>query len=382
MHGGMEQTSMRLDLRSLARGLRRFWRWWMSELTALVPRPLKERIGRLFATLEIVTDGSTLAVSHRQGGEGRQVAEVAHAGRDPQAVAAELRALVEGIDGTYDRLVLVVAPERTLHRRFAMPSAARDSLREAVGYDIDRQTPFTEDQVYFAVEEVDVRPEDEITVRLAVVRRADVDSALEVLWAAGLLPDRIRAGNSGDAAADLEVPAARMRSGILWPRATALLAGLAIALFGAAILLPLSRVENEFAQVEAEMGTARAAAVRVERLRREMLALAEAEGRLFERKREEPMVLTLLAEVTAAVPDSAFLLEFGFDGREVSLSGFADAASDAIAWIEGAPHLRGARFLSPVMQDQRLGRERFSMAAERVAAAPAADAGEGKGTAP
>ncbi len=374
---------MRFDRRALIRLLLRLWRWWRRELAALVPRPLKARIARLFASLEIVTDGSALGIFHRRGEERRRLAEIVLAGRAPGAVAAELRALVEGAEGAYDRLVLLIAPERTLHRRVSMPAAARDSLREAVGYDIDRQTPFTEDQVYFAVEELAVTPhEEEIGVHLAVVRRADVDAALEVLRAAGLMPDRIRVGGRGGAPADLDVPAAKARRGVLWPRATALLAALAILLFGAAIYLPLARVDAEFAQVEAGMRTARAAAARVERLHREMQALTEAEARLFERKRDEPMVLTLLAEVTAAVPDDAFLIEFGFDGREVRLSGYAETASDAIAWIEGAPHLQGARFLSPVMQDQRLGRERFSMAAERVAAAPAEDVAEGEGAAP
>ncbi|RMD89917.1 MAG: hypothetical protein D6807_02750 [Alphaproteobacteria bacterium] len=354
---------MELDWSQLVDLLRRFWRWWMSNLAALVPAALARRVRRLFAILEIETDGSRVRLRHRHGDTVRELGTVAFAQRTGDAVATELRSLLAAADGYYDRSFLRVAPSRVLSRTIRVPAAARHSLAEAIGYDIDRQTPFGEDQVYFTVTPLSGSGvEGEIAVRLEVVRRTDIDEPLAFLAAAGIRPDRIVAGEGGGR---LPLPAAMARKGQSWRGVAGVLAlGAAVAFFLAAYL-PVARVNEDLARVEAESARTRAAAARVESLRREMQALADAESRLLARKAREPMALALLAEVTAAIPDTAFLIEFGADGTGVTLSGYAEKASDAISWIEGTEHLGGARFLSPVMQDQRLGRERFSLAAER-----------------
>ncbi|MFQ5348001.1 MAG: PilN domain-containing protein [Rhodothalassiaceae bacterium] len=359
----MGQDEMQLDWSQLVDLLRRFWRWWMAGLAALVPAALARRVRRLFAILEIETDGSRVQLRHRHGDMVRELGTVAFADRARDAVAAELGSLLAAADGYYDRSLLCVAPSRVLSRTVRVPAAARHSLAEAVGYDIDRQTPFGEDQVYFTVEPIPgAAGEGEILARLEVVRRSDIDEPLAILAAAGIRPDRIVAGDAGGR---LPLPAAAARERKSRRRLAGILAlGAAVAFFLAAYL-PVARVNEDLARIEAESARTRAAAQRVESLRREMQALAEAESRLLERKAHEPMALTLLAEVTAAIPDSAFLIEFGADEVRVTFSGYAEKASDAISWIEGTEHLGGARFLSPVMQDQRLGRERFSLAAER-----------------
>lgn len=356
MAGGMTIDSFRL--KRLATDA---WCWWRGEIAALIPAGLAGLVRRLDHVLLVTARGENLALAHISETGRRELGELALDGLDKRTAALELRALVGAAEGRHDRVVLALDPVQSLRRTLRLPLAARDTPGESVGYDLDRQTPFRADQVFFGVlpGKVDHKA-GEFEVELELVRREGAEHLLAILAAAGLEVDRIETRPEGP---DLLPAGQRAQGGLLYPRLTALAAGLALVLAFAAWWLPLTRVEAALEATQSLERAARAEAMEVDRLRHEVSLIAERQAELFRRKREEPMLLGLLAEITRALPDTAFLIEFGYDGREVTLSGYADRASNAIGWIEGVEHLSGARFLAPVTQDQRVGRERFTLAA-------------------
>lgn len=350
-----------IDIHRLMRLAREAWRWWRDGILALLPAGLATAARRLDHLLLVAARDGNLGLAHVTERGRRELGEVTLDGLDDRTAGLELRATVEAAEGSFDRVVLALDPARVLRRRLRLPMAARDTLVESVGYDLDRRTPFRADQVYYGVVPLGVdAAAGEIEVELELVRREDAGRLVAVLRAAGLEVDRIETRPDGP---DLLPAGERAVPGLLYPRLTALAGGLVLVLAWAAWWLPLSRVEAEAAATRQLERVARAEALEVDRLREEVARIANRQADLFRRKGGEPMLIGLLAEVTQALPDTAFLIEFGYDGREVTLSGYADRASNAIGWIEGAEHLSGARFLAPVTQDQRIGRERFTLAA-------------------
>lgn len=345
------------------------WRWWTGELRACLPARLRDAPARLRRVLEAVVNGDRLTLAVRRGSHRRELGEVPLTPEDPAAAGPAIREQLRQARGSYDVLVLRVTGERALRRRTRLPLAARDNLDEALGYDMDRQTPFAEDEVYYGAREIGIdRHGGWVEAELEVIRRDDVDPALDALRAAGLQVDRVEASSGGGA--NLLPPDQRPAPGGMPRRMSGLLAVVAVALAVTAGYLPLHHLNNELTAVERRVAAARSAANQVETLRQELAALRAREARIFERKRAEPMALALLDEVTRAMPDGTFAIDLSLDGGEVQVTGYSDKASDLISKLEAAPHLTETRFRSPVTQDQRVGAERYNVAAKVTTAAP------------
>lgn len=358
---------MRLGGVSLDGMIRSFLRWWGGELRALAPQRVTSALAGIRRVLELRVAGDTLRVGLRRGERTRALGEVPLLGDDPRTVGRTLENLLHEWRGGYDTLVLLIPGDRALRRRTRLPLAARDTLDEAIGYDIDRQTPFGEDEIYYGAREIGVdRAGGWVEAELEVVRRSDVDPALDAIHAAGLQPDRLEidAGHG----ANLLPPEQRRETGRLLPRATAVLALTVLALGGTLAYLPLNDLQRELDTVERHVTAARRAAAEVQSLRDTLDALKAREAQLAERKREEPMALAMLAEVTRALPANSFAVKLSYDREEIALTGFSGKASALIAQLEETPNLSQVKFRSPVTQDNRLNAERFNIEAKVQAA--------------
>jgi len=354
---------MQVDLARTAGYGRAAWRWWTGELVAMMPEPLRAAWARSRRDLEIAFDGTHLRPRLLAKGQTRELGEVPLPESDPQTAAAALKALLREDDDetAYDRLVLRIDESRLLRRRLALPLAARADLAEALGYDIDRQTPFSPEEVYFAVAEHALdREAGQVTVDFVLVRRDDLDPVLASLRRAGLRLDRIEGTAGGPALAPEQ---AAWASRILWPRVTAGLTAAALVLAVIAAALPLSRVEARMEAVRGEIAEAREAATEAQSLREDIEALRQREDKLLQRKQSEPRVVGLLASLTEAMPEGAFVTELTYEDDELTMTGYARRASDVLGAVERSDAFSSARFLSPVTRDQRLERERFSLSA-------------------
>ena len=92
---------------------------------------------------------------------------------DALANSPVLRALIAA---GRDQVRLVLTPEQALLKTITLPLATEENLREVVGFELDRHTPFTPDQAYYDVQIVRRDPQNEkIVVSLAVeIGRAHV----------------------------------------------------------------------------------------------------------------------------------------------------------------------------------------------------------------
>jgi len=114
------------------------------------------------------------------------------------------------VDG--DPLALVLAPAladlprwlllpgaAVLRRRLVLPAAAAERLRDVVGFEIERQTPFAADAVAFDARILDRRESDgQLDVELVVVPRTTLDAQLAALGplAASLAGIDVAAGDA------------------------------------------------------------------------------------------------------------------------------------------------------------------------------------------
>jgi len=77
--------------------------------------------------------------------------------------------------------------------------------------------------------------------------------------------------------------------------------------------------------------------------------------------------IEILKELTQILPDSVWIWNLRYSGKEVEISGFADSASDLIPLLDKSPLFEKVEFLAPVTKERerRAGedkeRERFKI---------------------
>ncbi|HJU26673.1 MAG TPA: fimbrial assembly protein, partial [Rhodanobacteraceae bacterium] len=211
---GFSSALDRLNLAWRRSSAPRFFDWWGGELAALLPANLRERLLRGPEVLLLIVQAQGLRVRRERT---RDVLAAIPWAAGSDAQRADFARACAGIDPADRRLVLLLPPDGALQRRLHLPQAAASDLRRVVGYEIDRQTPFRPEQVWYDVRVLanDAAP-GQIAVELIVAPRAEVDPLLEKLRGIGIVPDAVDVGAhaasaEGRAGVNLLPPAARPR---------------------------------------------------------------------------------------------------------------------------------------------------------------------------
>ena len=87
-------------------------------------------------------------------------------------------------------MVIGLSPRDVLRKKIVLPAAVEENFLQALGYDLDRHTPFKADELYYDATVVDRTPaRGTITVDLAAARRAVVDPLLRhvATWGADVV---------------------------------------------------------------------------------------------------------------------------------------------------------------------------------------------------
>ncbi len=124
----------------------------------------------------------------------------------PRPAAAAIEALPRSTSrGGAAKVVVALPRAQILRKQFTLPAAVEENLEEAIGYDLDRHTPFPADQLYFDAVVIGRDPaKKEIRVDWAAALRTTVDAARRHAesWGAmvvGVTPESAEPGS--DAAA-------------------------------------------------------------------------------------------------------------------------------------------------------------------------------------
>ena len=363
---------MKQLLLRLRAGIRAFFSWWFGELAAMLParlvqwlRPAADRL-----VLDLAEDSLTLGHISKQSR--REVGRLELKDMNPGAERTAIARLVEGLD-TGRMLISLRLPRRqALRKMLDLPAAAGQNLRQVLAFEMDRQTPFTSDDVYF---DFRVRKHDRearrIGVEMIVLPRAIVDAAVARVRDWGLATDAVDiSGDDADASDPLNIlPESQgPRQGRFASIIGLALGSVAIALLVAVIYFPLERqrvlaetLAQDVAQAKEEAGASR-------RLQDEIDRLINMGRFIVEEKKKRPPFVEVLNEVTRLLPDDTWLFRMRFFEGDVQTFGYSPAASPLIGTIEGSELFQNAQFRAPMTRDPRVDADRFHIAFQVVGA--------------
>jgi general secretion pathway protein L len=352
---------------SLTAPIARFFAWWFGELAACVPAGLRGALAGRRQQIAIDYRERTVELHHRARGGWRTLGSVAVDRDAPAAGRAACLAVLRGIRRGAVEIVLRLPAAQVLQRRVDMPLAAAENLREVLGFEMDRLTPFkSANAAYDYRIAVTDRETQRLTVDLTVAPRTFVEEAVGVATALGLAPDRVGVANGLDAgAAPINLMSATSDGGGRFlGRLTLALAALFCLLLGATVLWPLHREQEELAALEARLQRSRAEATAADRLRAQLAEVLDRKTFLVQRRQSTPLTVTVLKDLTERLADDTWLVQLHIGDGQVMLSGYAPAAASLVPTLEDSDLLSDVRFSSPVMPDTRVGRERFNLSAK------------------
>ncbi len=362
---------------SIIDSARRFLSWWAAELAASVPRPLKALLMRTPRRLFVRMSEDEVRFERPRNGTVRELGRIDLTGGDEAAVRRNVTQRLRRVRTASAWIGLFLDDSRALSHRVRLPLAALENLREVVGFEMDRHTPFKAEEVYYDFRVVAVdRNLMQLDVEVLLAPRPVVDPLLERLAGWGLRPSFIGTEAPGAGGGpELNILPEERRGGrgprLVWP--TAILALLALVLAAGALYLPLKAQEIERQGLDRRLALVRAQATGATKLRARLTQAIAAERFLIDKKTLAPSVTALMSEITRLLPDNTRLTRATLKREKLTLSGYSESASALIALMERSNELTGVRFSSPVTNDPRLGLERFNISAKvrgRTAAKP------------
>ncbi len=343
--------------------VRRGVEWWLGELRGMLPARLQQLLVQPGPDLIVDVTDDRVTVRHVQAGEERDLGQLIIAGLSAEARRAQLATLLPAAETKVSPDAAVRLPAaRVLRRTIDLPAAASENLGEVLAFDIDRQTPFTAEQIYFdhAVREID-RKEGRVLVELVAAPRELVDGATAMARELGLVPRAVEVAWPGGEGPRVNLmPRTREARGPAFLRPlTVGLAILAVGLAVAAVAVPLQQKAAVAEALREQVAEHRKRAEAVQRLEKEIEQLTSQRRFLVARRAARPLTIEVLDELTSVVPDDTWLFRLRTTDHEVQIFGYSASATALIGLIEQAPLFEDAQFRAPLTRDARTDAERL-----------------------
>lgn len=325
----------------------RFLRWWGAGLAACLPEPLRRGLGleRELAVIALEADGATIS---RLRGEARE--EVGRIG-EVERVRPDLA----------NRFVLVRLPAgEGLAKTVSLPLAAEENLREVLEFEMERQTPFSADQVYFDWRLIERRPlEKELRLRLLVAPRDKVDGAARRLAGWGVRADALDIDIDPPSATGLNLLPPDLRPVRRAPAGTAVLAAAACGLALLALFSPFLQAWYRELRADAELDRIKPSVDRVLAQRVELDRLSGGLARVAQEKKQLPPATLVLEELSRIFPDTAWIGDLALGKGTLEISGASASAARLVSVIESSRLFEKVDFRTTVTRDPVSGQERF-----------------------
>jgi general secretion pathway protein L len=360
--------------------LGRFWHWWSGELIALAPQWLRQSGAGAANSLMIEVTPQAIVLRRwlAEGLSEQGRIELQAGGHSTDSVA--FQALFSKLHKRGEGVSLCLTEAQYLAKQIELPLAADENLRQVLGFEMDRLTPFKPEQVYFDFRVLHRdNQKNRLTVKLVAAPRHAVDGQLDLLarWGAPALAVYVSdtVALDGDAI-NLMASSGHSKTGSSVEGKVKLgLLLLTLMLGMAAIAIPLWQERQASMALIPVVEQAKQQAEAADALRREQEKLTAEYNFMLVKKQEIPPLVVLLDELSRLLPDDTWVQQFSLKGKELQIQGETASSARLIALAESSRILHNANFRSPLTKGSAPNSERYQLAAEvreQPVAAPAA----------
>ncbi len=336
--------------------------WWLEGLKLLMPAKLKSILNPAKKRILIRYQNDQLMIIWPNKKKNSKAWSDLYKLKEPED-RKELSKHLSKYTKENHNIALCIPADKGLRNKIKLPLSAKSELSNILDFEIDRQTPFSHDQVYSGFRLIDKKmASNSLNVELNVVPQKYVDPQLDILKGAGIIPQTVelvddRPGPwvnvlSGPAVNDDHIGTRYLNK---------FLCLLGLLLFGIAIALPFRELEHAITQAENSIKEARAGALEVNELRSKWEKTHERQNSLNKMIDDHRSVTMILDELTRLIPDDTWLSRLDFKGETIRLQGESSSATSLIRLIENSSSFSGTHFQSPVTSSATTDNDRFQI---------------------
>ncbi len=349
---------------SAGRGVRGFLAWWGASLAGWLPQRWQQLLVASADRLLLQVECDGIRLRRQVAGEVQDLATLpVPASRGTQD--DPLASVLVGHAAELPRWLLLPASSG-LRRTLQLPGAARDRLREVLGFEIERQTPFAASDVLYDGRVLQVRDDGQVQVELVVVPRARVQASNDALgglssWLAGV--DLADVDGRPLGINVLPLPLRRVRANPWrWWNVLFLLLFLAGTALGLGQVLANRRDAAQQLQVAVDARNTQARAVGQQRQR--LVDAVEGSAYLQQQRNARPSVVELMDELARRLPDGTYLEKASIEGGQLTVVGLSNQAAALVGKLEGARQWHAPALSGALQPDPRTRNDRFTLVAQ------------------
>lgn len=343
--------------------LREFQSWWVKQIMGLAPKRLQQLAIFTVDALVIDLQPSSLALSMRRHGS---FVFLSRFERDSHGMSA-LRQAIDRLRGRKLGIVLRIASEQALRKIVTLPLAARVNLKQALIFEMSRETPFENGEILwdYAVLHQD-RATERIAVELMLVPKTLVADVLDIIRSVGASVEAIEVERPGRTYR-MTLDGSTTSGAGFRRRSIAALAAVTVVLALVAIILPIVRQQRQLATLDSAIETVETQIKAVVGMKKEIEQLSKAANFLVEEHARVANPIGTLASVTQAIPDDSYLTEFVLRNNRLTIVGYSPSAADLIGRLAAIKLLRDPSFTAPVTRPGGSKLELFTISASIAA---------------
>lgn len=340
-------------------------KWWLRQLASLMPARIAELWAKSPDAALLAVEYPRLNLGLRRRGEVQPLQQF-RADADGFAAAA---AVAAGQKDRPRRTLLQLPAAQALHKELSLPLAAETDLATLIGYEMDRETPFSRDEVYWGYR---LRQRDaargRLSVDLFVLPQSSVARLLSFAQDAGFALDGIELDFPADAPVHIAFDSATPSWTWQPTRPTLALAAVAGCLLLAALAGPFVRQHFARTVLDRDIASLTLQAQEASTLRRSIDQLTATQDFVGKERAQNRDALTVLALLTKTLPDDTHLTAFSYRNGKLILSGVSPSAATLIPLLSKTPPFRDPTFASPVVENADDGLETFTITVSMAAA--------------
>ncbi|HHW4678928.1 MAG TPA: PilN domain-containing protein, partial [Xylella sp.] len=284
---------------NIAPGVDGFWQWWRRSLLAWLPVRCRVQMALVPERLLLSLQGDGLHLMRQCGDVFEPLVQVPWP-ITPQELTGTLLPRLKVLPRHW-----LLPATSALRRSLRLPAAATQRLHDVVRFEIDRQTPFQAEQVYYDVCLLQSHSDAQLETELVVVPRRLVDGpdGVPTEWAGTLAGIDVADVQGQPLDVNLLPPMQRQRCRDPMRRWNLLLAVVALLLTVTAGALLLNNRIRVAEELRVHVQAHAASAQRVAAERQQLMALVEGMRFLDERRAARPTAIDIWDELSRRLPN-------------------------------------------------------------------------------
>jgi general secretion pathway protein L len=267
-----------------------------------------------------------------------------------------------------NELVLSISKQHCLIKAITLPAQAEANLAEMVQFEVDRQTPFSFDQVYVGYHVNELRGDDKsLSLQLAVIPKKVVTPRIDKLAALSLPIKSLQISPTTVTDSEIKITLAEDDNiqdvSTVHFKINCLLMALALMLLMALLYSPVIKYENAIKAIQPALAEAKKQALVVNNLKKDNTVIAEQIQFIEDRLTKYRPRINILAELAKVLPKHTWLEQSEIRGNTLSIRGESSAVAELVELLTDTGHFGDVRLAASTTHNERSGTDRFKIQA-------------------